>query len=144
MNVYGGRRIQSNLSSVTTSPGYLDSQITDRCALFVVAQIVLITGARRKYSTNLPPTVAMLVLANLHGRVIAFYAVMDRGCVPLTNLQNLPVKIRKDWRYLQSCLQEYLGCKYVLVGFYISWTLTALHLTLDVMRVVDIGLEILY
>ena len=97
-----GTRVLSNLSSVATSPGYPDCQITDRCALIVVTRIVLIPGARRGDTTDLSTYVAMLVLANSYGRVIAFYAAMDRGFVPPAGLQDLLVGIRKDWRYMRS------------------------------------------
>ena len=85
---FGGTQVLSNLSSVAILPDYPDCQITDRCALIVVARIVLITGARRGNTTNLSPYLAMLVLANLYGRVIAFYATMDRGYVPPAGLQD--------------------------------------------------------
>ena len=144
VDFFGGTRVVSNLSSVAASPGYPDCQITDRCALIVVARIVLVPGVRRGDTTDLSPYVATLALANLYGQVIAFYAAMDRGCVPPAGLQDLWVGIRNDWRYMRCCSLEYLGCGNVLVGFNISWILTALQLTLDATWVVDIGLEPAY
>ena len=41
---------------------------------------------------------------------------------------------------MRSCLLEYLGCDNVLVGVNIFWTLTALQITVDATRVLDIGL----
>ena len=128
VDFFGGTRVVSNLSSVAASPGYPDCQITDRCALIVVARIVLVPGVRRGDTTDLSPYVATLALANLYGQVIAFYAAMDRGCVPPAGLQDLWVGIRNDWRYMRCCSLEYLGCGNVLVGFNISWILTALQL----------------
>lgn len=72
VDFFGGTRVLSDLSCVATSPGYPNCQITDRCALIVVARIVIIPGARRGDTTDLSPYVAMLILANSYGRVIAF------------------------------------------------------------------------
>ena len=141
VDFFGDTRVLIILSSVATSSGYPDCLITERCALIVVTRIVLVPGVRRGYTTDLFPYVAMLVLANSYGLVIAFNAVMDRGCVPPAGHQNLPFGIRKDCRYMWNCLLEYLRCSKVLVGFNISWILTALQLTVDATRVVDIGLE---
>ena len=97
VDFFGGTQVLSNLSNVATSPGCPDCQITDRCALVVVARIVLVPGVRRGETTVLSPYVVTLVLANAYGRVIAFYAAMDRNCIPPVGLQELPVGIPKDW-----------------------------------------------
>ena len=86
-----------NRSNVATSPGFSNCQITDRCALIVVARIVIVPGVRRGNTINLSQHVAMLVLANAYSRVIAFYSAIDCGFVSPVGLRNLPVRIRKDW-----------------------------------------------
>ena len=57
---------------------------------------MLVPGMRRNDTINPSPYVAMLVLANSYGRVIAFYAAMDRDCIPPVGIKDLPVVIWKD------------------------------------------------
>lgn len=45
---------------------------------------------------------------------------------------------------MRILLLSYLGRDNLLLGFNVSWTLTALQLAVDAMRVIDIGLETAY
>ena len=62
--------MQSNLIG-TMSASFPDCQVTECCALIVVARIVLVPGRRHKTgptaTAELSPYVALLVLANAYG-----------------------------------------------------------------------------
>ena len=80
--------------------------MTERCALFVVARIVLVPGKRHETHptamVELSPYVVLLVLANAYGRVLAYYVTEERGSVKPAGLQAMPQGIWKDWRHMWS------------------------------------------
>ena len=84
---------------------------------------------------------ALLVLANAYGRILTYYVAEESGSVKPAGLQAMPQGVRKDWQHMRSSLLAYLGRDILLVGFNVTWTLTALQLAVDAMCVVDIGLE---
>ena len=76
VDFYGATRVLSNLIGTKLSAGFPDCQVTERCALIVVARIVLVPGRRHGTGTtataDLSPHVVLLVLANAYGRVLAY------------------------------------------------------------------------
>ena len=67
--------MQSNLIGTKMSASFPDCQVTERCALIVVARIVLIPGRRHGTGTTataeLYPYVVLLVFAKAYCRVLA-------------------------------------------------------------------------
>ena len=148
VDFYGATRLQSNLIGTKMSASFFDCQVTERCALIVVARIVLVPGRRHGTGTtataDLSPYVVLLVLANAYDRVLAYYVAEERGSVKPAGLQVMPQGVLNDWQHMRRSLLAYLGRDNLLVGFNVTWTLTALQLAVDTMRVVDIGLEPAY
>ena len=107
-----------------------DCQVTERCALLVVARIVLVPCMRHGTVTtgtvDLSFYMALLVLAKACGRVLAYYVAKERGSVKPAGLREMPQGVRKDWRHKQSSLLAYLGRDNLLVAFNVTGTLRAL------------------
>ena len=86
--------MHSNLIGTKMSASFHDCQMTERCALIVVACIVLVPGRRHETGTTataiLSPYVVLLVLANAYGRVLAYYLATKRGSVKPAGLQMMP------------------------------------------------------
>ena len=95
--------------------------MTERCALIVVARIVLVPGRRHgtgaAATTELSPYVALLVLANAYGRVLAYYVSEERGSVKPAGLKVMPQGVRRDWQHVRRSLLAYLGRDNLLVGY---------------------------
>ena len=112
------------------SESFPDCQVTERCALIVVARIVCVPGRRHGTGTTatayLSPYVVLLVLANAYGRVLAYYLAKERGSIKPAGLQVVPQGVRKDWQHMRRSFLAYLGCHNLLVGFNVTRTLTAL------------------
>ena len=130
VDFYGATRILSNLIGTKMSAGFPDCQVTERCALSVVTRIVLVPARRHRTGTtataDLSPYVMLLVLANAYGRVLAYYVAEERGSVKPAGLQVMPQGVRKDWQHMRRSLLAYLGRDNLLVGFNVTWMLTAL------------------
>ena len=147
VDFYDATRVQSNLIGTKMSASFPDCQVTKRCALIVVAR-VLVPGRRHGTGTTataeLSTYVALLVFANASGQVLAYYVATGRGIVKPADLQVMPQGIRKDCLHMRRSLLAYLGREKLLVWFNLTWTLTALQLAVDATRVVDVGLEPAY
>ena len=76
--------------------------------------------------------------------MLAYFVVEERGSVKPAGLQMMPQGVLKDWQHMRKSLLAYLGRDNLLVGFNLTWTLTALQLAVDATRVVDVGLEPAY
>ena len=76
--------------------------------------------------------------------MLAYYVAEERGSVKPAGLQVMPQGVRKDWQHMRRSFLAYLGRDNLLVGFNLTWTLTALQLAVDATRVVDVGLEPAY
>ena len=130
VDFYGATRVLSNLIGSKMTPNFTDYQVTERCALIVVACIVLVPGRRHGFgataTAELSPYVALLVLAKAYSRVLSFYVAEERGCVKPAELQELPQGVRRNWQYMRSCLLAFLGWETLLVGFNVTLMLTAL------------------
>ena len=124
VDFYAATRVLSNLIGTKMSAGFPDCQVTERCALIVVARIVLVPGRRHGTGTTATadffPYVVLLVLANAYGRVLAYYVAEERGSVKPAGLQMIPQKVRKDWQHLRRSLLAYLGRDNLIVGFNVT------------------------
>ena len=100
VDFYGATRVQSNLIGTKMSARFPDCQVTERCALIVVARIVLVPGKRHGTGTtataDLSPYVVLLVLVKAYGRVLAYYVTEERGSVKPAGLQLIPLGVRTN------------------------------------------------
>ena len=117
----GATRVQINLIGTKMTASFPDCQVNERCALIVLARILLVPGRRHKSgetaTAELFPYVALLVLANAYGRVLAYYVAKERGSVKPVGLQVMPQKVRKDWQHMRRFLLAYMSRDNLLAGF---------------------------
>ena len=142
IDMYGACRVFSNLDETTWIPDPLPLRIAQRNVLIVCAQVALLQGPEERPGVPIYfPRVVKLVLANAYGRVLVYHVDMeDTGIYP-EGYVDAQLGSRKEWRYMRSSILEYLGKNGILVGFGVSWVLTALQLALDATRVIEIGEE---
>ena len=142
IDMYGACRVFSNLDETTWIPDPLPLRIAQRNVLIVCAQVALLQGPEERPGVPIYfPRVVKLVLASAYGRVLVYHVDMeDTGIYP-EGYVDAQLGSRKEWRYMRSSILEYLGKNGILVGFGVSWVLTALQLALDATRVIEIGEE---
>ena len=142
LDIYGACRILSNLDDTTTLPDPLPLRVAQDNVLIICAQLALLQGPEEQPGTPIYfPRVVKLVLSNAFGQVLVYHVDMeDTGIYP-EGYEEAQLGVRKEWRYMRSSVIEYLGRNCVLVGFGITWVLTALQLPIEASRVIDIGEE---
>jgi hypothetical protein len=139
---FGACSIFSNLDDLSAVPDPLPLPVAQDNVLIVCAQICLLRGpAVPQEDPHHYPRVVKLVLSNAFGNVLVYHVDMEEPGIYPEGYEDGQQGGRKDWRYMRSSIIEYLGKNCMLVGFGISWILTALQLPLEASRVIDIGEE---
>ena len=142
VDTFGACRIFSNLDDESQVPNPLPLRVAQWNVLLICAQIALLQGPEEQ--PGMPtyfPRVVKLTLSDAFGTVLAYHVdVEDPGIYP-EGYEQAQLGVRKEWRYMRSSILEYLGKNGILVGFNVTWVLTALQLALNASRVIDIGEE---
>ena len=145
VDTFGATRVFGNLDDATFVPDPFPLRVLPNNVLLIVARVALLQGPEvRPGELIYFPRVTRLILANAFGTVLVEHLDVEGAGIYPGGYEEARPGMRKGWRHMRSSVIEYMGKSGVLVGFSMSWILTALQLPVNAARVIDIGMEPAY